>query len=141
MRQLVVENTDKLADLIGRENGKTIADAKGEIGRALEAVEFATNAAQITKGEYSRNVGGGIDTFSIRQPVGIVGCIAPFNFPVMVPLMMTSMAIACGNAVILKPSERVPGASAFLGKLLRSEEHTSDVPSLMRISYAVFCLN
>src|SRR3546814_8619196 len=71
MRQLVVENTDKLADLIGRENGKTIADAKGEIGRALEAVEFATNAAQITKGEYSRNVGGGIDTFSIRQPVGI----------------------------------------------------------------------
>src|SRR3546814_15014657 len=90
MRQLVVENTDKLADLIGRENGKTIADAKGEIGRALEAVEFATNAAQITKGEYSRNVGGGIDTFSIRQPVGIVGCIAPFNFPVMVPLMMTS---------------------------------------------------
>ena len=119
MRQLVVENTDKLADLIGRENGKTIADAKGEIGRALEAVEFATNAAQITKGAYSRNVGGGIDTFSIRQPVGIVGCIAPFNFPVMVPLMMTSMAIACGNAVILKPSERVPGASAFLGKLWR----------------------
>src|SRR3546814_13918464 len=115
MRQLVVENTDKLADLIGRENGKTIADAKGEIGRALEAVEFATNAAQITKGEYSSNVGGGIDTFSIRQPVGIVGCIAPFNFPVMVPLMMTSMAIACGNAVILKPSERVPGT-------LRSEE-------------------
>src|SRR3546814_6716298 len=119
MRQLVVENTDKLADLIGRENGKTIADAKGEIGRALEAVEFATNAAQITKGEYSRNVGGGIDTFSIRQPVGIVGCIAPFNFPVMVPLMMTSMAIACVNAVIPKPSERVPVASAFLGQRCR----------------------
>lgn len=119
MRQLVVENTDQLAELIGRENGKTIADAKGEIGRGLESVEFATSVAQVTKGEYSYNVGGGIDVFSIRQPVGIVGCIAPFNFPAMVPMMMTSMAIASGNAVILKPSERVPGASMFLGELWR----------------------
>lgn len=119
MRQLVVDNIDALARLVGHESGKTIADATGEIGRALEALEFATNAAQVTKGEYSRNVGGGIDTFSIRQPVGIVGCIAPFNFPVMVPLMMSAMAIACGNAVILKPSERVPGAAALLGALWR----------------------
>src|SRR3546814_15254464 len=119
MTQLFCENTDKRACLVGRENGKTMADAKCGSGRGLGAVEFATNAAQITKGEYSRNVGGGIDTFSIRQPVGIVGCIAPFNFPAMVPLMMTSLAIACGHAVILKPSERVPGASAFLGKLWR----------------------
>lgn len=117
MRQLVIDNTDRLADLIGREHGKTIADAKGEIHRGLESLEFATNAAQVTKGEYSYNVSGGIDTFSIRQPVGIVGCIAPFNFPAMVPLMMTSMAIACGNAVILKPSERVPGAAALIGEL------------------------
>ncbi|WP_016744019.1 CoA-acylating methylmalonate-semialdehyde dehydrogenase [Rhizorhabdus wittichii] len=119
MRQLVIDNSNELARLIGREHGKTIADAKGEIHRGLEALEFATNAAQVTKGEYSYNVSGGIDAFSIRQPVGIVGCIAPFNFPAMVPLMMTAMAIACGNAVILKPSERVPGAAAFIGDLWR----------------------
>ncbi|QRM32904.1 CoA-acylating methylmalonate-semialdehyde dehydrogenase [Microvirga sp. VF16] len=117
MRELLVQNTDRLANICGLENGKTISDAKGEIGRALEAVEFATNAPQVTKGEYSRNVGGGIDTFSIRMPVGVVGCIAPFNFPVMVPLMMASMAVATGNAVIVKPSERVPGASALLSEL------------------------
>lgn len=117
MRELLIQNTDRLAEICGMENGKTLSDAKGEIGRALEAVEFATNAPQVTKGEYSRNVGGGIDTFSIRMPVGVVGCIAPFNFPVMVPLMMASMAIAVGNAVILKPSERVPGAAALLSEL------------------------
>lgn len=117
MRELMIQNTDRLAEICGLENGKTISDAKGEIGRALEAVEFATNAPQVTKGEYSRNVGGGIDTYSIVMPVGVVGCIAPFNFPVMVPMMMASMAIATGNAVIVKPSERVPGASALLGEL------------------------
>jgi malonate-semialdehyde dehydrogenase (acetylating)/methylmalonate-semialdehyde dehydrogenase len=117
MRQLVVDNMLELAVLAGRENGKTIPDAQGEITRALEALEFATNAAEVTKGEYSRNVGGGIDAFSVRYPVGVVACIAPFNFPVMVPLMMASMAIACGNAVIVKPSERVPAAAALLGKL------------------------
>lgn len=117
MRELMIQNTDRLAAMAGQENGKTLSDAKGEIGRALEAVEFATNAPQVTKGEYSRNVGGGIDTYSLRQPVGVVGCIAPFNFPVMVPMMMASMAIATGNAVIVKPSERVPGASALLGEI------------------------
>lgn len=117
MRELLIRETDRLAELCGLENGKTLADAKGEIGRALEAVEFATNAAQVTKGEYSMNVGGGIDTYSLRMPVGVVACIAPFNFPVMVPLMQASMAIATGNAVILKPSERVPGAAAFLSEL------------------------
>lgn len=117
MRELVLRDADNLAGLIGLESGKTLSDAAGEIGRGLEALEFATNAPQVTKGEYSRNVGGGIDTYSFRQPVGVVGCIAPFNFPVMVPLMMGSMAIATGNAVILKPSERVPGASARLSEL------------------------
>ncbi len=117
MRELLIQHTDELARIVGLENGKTIPDAKGEIGRALEALEYATNAAQVTKGEYSRNVGGGIDVFSVREPVGVVGCIAPFNFPVMVPLMMASMAIACGNAVIVKPSEKVPGASFMIGKL------------------------
>lgn len=117
MRELMLENIDRLAEITGLENGKTLADAKGEIGRALEALEFATNAAQISKGEYSLNVGGGIDVYSFRQPVGIVGCIAPFNFPIMVPLMMGTMAVACGNAVILKPSEKVPGASFLISQL------------------------
>ncbi|WP_127091961.1 CoA-acylating methylmalonate-semialdehyde dehydrogenase [Aquabacter cavernae] len=117
MRELVIGQTEALAKIIGLEHGKTIDDAKGEIGRAIEALEFATNAPQVTKGEYSINVGGGIDTFSIRQPVGVVGCIAPFNFPVMVPIMMGSMAVAVGNSVIVKPSERVPGATAFVSDL------------------------
>lgn len=117
MREILIRETDRLAELCGLEHGKTISDAKGEIGRALEAVEYATNAPQVTKGEYSVNVGGGIDTYSLRVPVGVVGCIAPFNFPVMVPLMQACMAIATGNAVILKPSERVPGAAAYLSVL------------------------
>lgn len=117
MRELIIAHTDRIAEITGQENGKTLADAKGEIGRALEALEYATNAAQISKGEYSLNVGGGIDVYSFRQPVGVVGCIAPFNFPVMVPLMMASMAIACGNAVVLKPSEKVPGASFLISEL------------------------
>lgn len=117
MRELVIRDTDKLAELIGREHGKTIDDAKGEIGRGIEALEFATCEPQVTKGEFTRNVGGDIDTFSMRVPVGIVACISPFNFPVMVPLAMTAMAVATGNAVILKPSERVPGAAVHLSKL------------------------
>lgn len=117
MREILIRETDRLAELCGLEHGKTISDAKGEIGRALEAVEYATNAPQVTKGEYSVNVGGGIDTYSLRMPVGVVGCIAPFNFPVMVPLMQACMAIATGNAVVLKPSERVPGAAAYLSEL------------------------
>lgn len=114
LRELVIKHTDELAVLVGLEHGKTIEDAKGEIGRALEAIEFATNAPHLNKGEYLQNVGGGIDTFSIRQPLGVVGCIAPFNFPFMVPVFMATMAIACGNAVILKPSEKVPSAAMFL---------------------------
>lgn len=117
MREIVQREAQALAALIGLESGKTLADALGEVGRGLEALDFATNAPQVTKGEYSRNVGGGIDTYSYRQPVGVVGCIAPFNFPVMVPLMMASMAVATGNAVVLKPSERVPGAAARLSQL------------------------
>lgn len=118
-RALLVDHTDELARLVGLENGKTIEDAKGEIGRAVESVEFATNEPHLTKGEYSRNVGGGIDVFSTREALGVVGCVAPFNFPVMVPLMMATMAIACGNAVILKPSEKVPSSAIKLGELLK----------------------
>jgi malonate-semialdehyde dehydrogenase (acetylating) / methylmalonate-semialdehyde dehydrogenase len=117
LRQLLIDNAEELAEIIGRENGKTLQDAHGELGRAIEAVEFATNAAHVSKGEYSRNVGGGIDTYSIRVPVGVVAAIAPFNFPVMVPLKMTAMAIAVGNAIVLKPSEKVPSGSMALARL------------------------
>ncbi len=117
LRELLIANTDELARIVGAENGKTIADAKGEIGRALESVEFATNAPQVTKGEYSRIVGGDIDTFSMREPVGVVGVIAPFNFPIMMPLFQATMAIATGNAVIHKASERVPRSAIYLAQL------------------------
>lgn len=116
-RELLIANTDALAEIIGQENGKTLQDAKGELARALEAIEFATNAPAMSKGEFSRNVGGGIDVYSMRVPLGVVACIAPFNFPVMVPMMMSAMAMAVGNAVILKPSEKVPSAALALSDL------------------------
>ena len=118
-RELVIANTEHLAGIIGREHGKTIADAKGEIGRGIEAIEFAVAAPHVSKGEYSTNVGGGIDVFSMRVPVGVVGCITPFNFPVMVPAVMFTMALAVGNAVVWKPSEKVPTAALELARLLQ----------------------
>ncbi|WP_078379914.1 CoA-acylating methylmalonate-semialdehyde dehydrogenase [Sutcliffiella halmapala] len=116
-RSLLVQETDKLAEMIGLENGKTISDAKGEISRGIESVDFAINAPQMLKGEYSVNVGGDINAYSLKQPLGVVAAISPFNFPVMVPLAMTSMAVAVGNAVILKPSERVPNSALFISEL------------------------
>jgi malonate-semialdehyde dehydrogenase (acetylating) / methylmalonate-semialdehyde dehydrogenase len=118
-RELVIANYDHFAEIIGQENGKTIADAKGEIGRAIEAIEFAAGAPHITKGEYATNVGGGIDVFSMRVPLGIVGCITPFNFPVMVPVVMFAMAISVGNAIVWKPSEKVPTAGLELARLFK----------------------
>lgn len=117
MRELVLRDMDALARLIGTEHGKTFADARGEVARGVEALEFATAAPQVTKGEYSRNVGGGIDVYSLRAPVGVVGCITPFNFPVMIPLMMGAMAVATGNGVVLKPSEKVPSSALALANL------------------------
>ncbi len=116
-RELLVEHTDELAALVSAEHGKTIVDAKGEIGRGLEVVEFASGIPQLLKGEFSDQAATGIDVFSVREPIGVVAGITPFNFPVMVPLWMAPVAIACGNAFILKPSERDPGASVFLAKL------------------------
>lgn len=116
-RQLLVEHTDKLAQLIGKENGKTISDAKGEIGRGVESVDLAIGAPQLLKGEHSVNVGGDINAYSMKQPLGVVTCISPFNFPVMVPLAMSVMAVAVGNAMILKPSEKVPHSALFLSEL------------------------
>lgn len=116
-RMLLVENTDKLAYTIGEENGKTIADAKGEILRAIESVDFALGAPHLLKGEHSVNVGGDINSYSMHKPLGVVTCISPFNFPVMVPVAMSTMAVAVGNAVILKPSEKVPFSALLLSEL------------------------
>jgi len=117
-RQLLEEATDDLAQLISREHGKTIADARGEIARGLEVVEFACGIPDQLKGDYSARVGTGIDAYSLRQPLGVVVGITPFNFPAMVPLWMIPLALACGNVFILKPSERDPSAANHLARLL-----------------------
>lgn len=116
-RELLVEHTEQLAKLIGKENGKTISDAKGEIDRGIESVDLAIGAPHLIKGEHSVNVGGDINAYSMKQPLGLVTCISPFNFPVMIPLAMSVMAVAVGNAMILKPSEKVPYSALFLSKL------------------------
>ncbi|HYD62098.1 MAG TPA: CoA-acylating methylmalonate-semialdehyde dehydrogenase [Noviherbaspirillum sp.] len=117
LRELMIANMDLLAEVIGREHGKTILDAKGELGRAIEGIEFACNAPHVTKGEYANNVGGDIDVFSVRRPIGVVGCITPFNFPIMVPAVMMTMAVAVGNSVVWKPSEKVPSAALEFARL------------------------
>ncbi len=116
-RQLLVTKQEELIEVICQESGKTKEDAKGEIIRGIESVDMAISAPQLLKGEYSVNVGGNINAFSAKSPLGVVATIAPFNFPVMVPLAITSMAVAVGNAVILKPSERVPHSALFLSQL------------------------
>src|SRR5215510_4809571 len=109
---------DKLADCLAREHGKTIADAKGDVQRGLEVVEFACGIPHLMKGEYSEGAGPGIDLYSMRQPLGVVAGITPFNFPAMIPLWKCAPAIACGNAFILKPSERDPGVPIMLAELM-----------------------
>ncbi|MFE1645950.1 CoA-acylating methylmalonate-semialdehyde dehydrogenase [Microbacterium sp. P01] len=117
LRQLLVERQDELAAIITSEHGKVLSDAKGEISRGIENVEFAAGLVHLLKGEHSEQVSRGVDVHSTKQPVGVVACITPFNFPVMVPLWMTASAIACGNTVVLKPSEKDPSASLFLADL------------------------
>jgi malonate-semialdehyde dehydrogenase (acetylating)/methylmalonate-semialdehyde dehydrogenase len=117
-KELLEQNADKLAELITREHGKVFTDAKGEVTRGIEVVEFACGIPQLMKGEYSEQVAGGIDAWSIRQALGVCVGITPFNFPVMVPMWMFPMAIACGNTFVLKPSERDPSASLLLAQLL-----------------------
>ena len=118
-RQLLKNASNELAALISREHGKTLVDAQGEIVRGLEVVEFACGIPELLKGEYSQNAGTGVDAFNIRQPLGVVAGITPFNFPAMVPLWMFPLALACGNSFILKPSERDPSASVLLAELLQ----------------------
>ena len=118
-KNLLDANADSLAREISREHGKTHADALGEVARGIEVVDFACGIPQMLKGEFSRNVGPAIDTYSDRQALGVVAGITPFNFPAMVPMWMFPMAIACGNTFILKPSERDPSASLMLWDLFR----------------------
>ncbi len=117
--QLLNENIDDLAREISREHGKTHEDALGEAIRGIEVVEYACSIPQMLKGEFSRNVGPEIDTIAMRQPLGVVAGITPFNFPAMVPMWMYPMAIACGNSFVLKPSERDPSASLFAWELFK----------------------
>src|SRR5579863_559953 len=115
--ELVVAHTEELADILSREHGKTILDAKGDIQRGIEVLEFSFGVPHLMKGEYTDGAGPGIDTYSMRQPLGVVAGITPFNFPAMIPLWKLAPAIACGNAFILKPSERDPGVPMRLGEL------------------------
>jgi malonate-semialdehyde dehydrogenase (acetylating)/methylmalonate-semialdehyde dehydrogenase len=116
-RELLIKHMDELAELLSAEHGKTLPDAKGELGRGLEVVEFACGIPQALKGEYSENVGSNVDSYTIRQPVGVVAGITPFNFPAMVPMWMYPVAIACGNTFVLKPSERDPSVAIRVAEL------------------------
>jgi malonate-semialdehyde dehydrogenase (acetylating)/methylmalonate-semialdehyde dehydrogenase len=116
-RELVSAHRTELAALISAEHGKVAADAAGEVARGLEVVEFACGIPHMLKGGYSENVSTGVDAYSIRQPLGVVAGITPFNFPAMVPMWMFPVAIACGNAFVLKPSEKDPSASLLLARL------------------------
>jgi malonate-semialdehyde dehydrogenase (acetylating) / methylmalonate-semialdehyde dehydrogenase len=113
------DRIDELARVITSEHGKVLSDAKGEIQRGMEVVEFATAAPQLLKSEFTENVGTRVDSYAVRQPLGVVAGITPFNFPAMVPMWMFPVALACGNAFILKPSERDPSASVLLGEWLK----------------------
>jgi malonate-semialdehyde dehydrogenase (acetylating)/methylmalonate-semialdehyde dehydrogenase len=114
---LIAQNNDELAELLAREHGKTIPDAKGDIQRGVEVIEFSLGIPNLMKGEYTDGAGPGIDIYSMRQPLGVCAGITPFNFPAMIPLWKLGPAIACGNAFILKPSERDPGVPMRLAEL------------------------
>jgi len=116
--QLVQDEYDSLAELLAREHGKTIPDAKGDIQRGIEVCEFAIGVPHLLKGEFTESAGPGIDMYSMRQPLGVVAGITPFNFPAMIPMWKFAPAIACGNAFILKPSERDPGVPLRLAELM-----------------------
>jgi malonate-semialdehyde dehydrogenase (acetylating)/methylmalonate-semialdehyde dehydrogenase len=116
--ELVAKHNDELADLLAREHGKTVADAKGDIQRGVEVIEFSIGIPHLMKGEYTEGAGPGIDIYSMRQPLGVVAGITPFNFPAMIPMWKMGPAIACGNAFILKPSERDPGVPMRLAELM-----------------------
>ncbi|HJW21925.1 MAG TPA: aldehyde dehydrogenase family protein, partial [Candidatus Limnocylindrales bacterium] len=119
IRNLVEAHRDDIAAHLTAEHGKVPSDARGEVARGLENLEFACGISQLLKGEFSEQVSSGIDVYQIRQPLGVVAGITPFNFPAMVPMWMFATAIACGNTFVLKPSEKDPSASLYLAELLR----------------------
>src|SRR5436190_1714951 len=119
IRKLFDEHREDIAKLLTAEHGKVLSDAKGEVARGLEVVEYCCGIPELLKGDFSEQASTGIDVYSIRQPLGVVGGITPFNFPAMVPMWMWAPAIACGNTFVLKPSEKDPSASNFVGELLK----------------------
>jgi len=119
LRELIDTRRDDLAALVTREHGKVLDDARGEVARGLDNVEFACGIPHLLKGSHSSEVSSGIDVHTVLQPIGVVAAITPFNFPVMVPLWMLANALACGNAVVLKPSEKDPSASLLLAELVQ----------------------
>ena len=124
-RQLLHTHMVELAELLSSEHGKTLVDAQGEISRGIEVVEFACGIAQLLKGEFSEQVADGVDSYAVRQPMGVVAGITPFNFPAMVPLWMYPVALACGNAFVLKPSEKDPSITVRIAELL----HEAGLPA------------
>ncbi|MEO1057232.1 MAG: CoA-acylating methylmalonate-semialdehyde dehydrogenase, partial [Actinomycetota bacterium] len=118
LRELFDANRKEIASIVSAEHGKVVSDAMGEVARGLENIEFACGIPQLMKGEYSEQAAGGIDVYSIRQPLGVVAGITPFNFPAMVPVWMFANALACGNTFVLKPSEKDPSVSLYLAELL-----------------------
>ncbi|WP_062261860.1 CoA-acylating methylmalonate-semialdehyde dehydrogenase [Endozoicomonas arenosclerae] len=118
-KELVEKHRDELAEMLTREHGKVLEDAQGDITRGLEVVEFACGIPHLLKGEFTENVGTDVDAWSVSQPLGVVAGITPFNFPAMVPMWMFPLAIACGNAFILKPSEKAPSVPMRLAELMK----------------------
>src|SRR3954466_10427451 len=119
IRQLVHDHSEDIARFLTLEHGKVLSDAKGEVARGLEVIEFCCGIPELLKGEFSEQASTGIDVYSIRQPLGVVAGITPFNFPAMVPMWMWAPALACGNTFVLKPSEKDPSASVYTAELLK----------------------
>ena len=119
IRELVHERKGEIARILTAEHGKVLSDAMGEVTRGLEVIEFACGIPTLLKGEFSEQASTGVDVYSIRQPIGVVAGITPFNFPAMVPMWMWAPALACGNTFVLKPSEKDPSASLFTAELLK----------------------
>ena len=116
-KDLLIKNMEELAVMVSEQHGKTIPDAKGSIQRGIEVVEYASGITESLKGDHSANVGTNVDSYNLRQPLGVCAGITPFNFPAMVPMWMYPVAIACGNTFVLKPSEKDPSCPIRLGEL------------------------
>src|SRR3954454_19815791 len=119
IRRHVRDHRDELAEIVTREHGKVLSDAGGEVARGLEVIDYCCGLPELLKGGYSEQASSGVDVYSLRQPLGVVAGITPFNFPVMVPMWMWAPALACGNTFVLKPSEKDPSASLRVAELLR----------------------